>query len=69
MKPAAAAAQPKYEYVKLKTSEEKTNPELLCDACCKKAGFKEYVSKPALQGTTWIAVPSYTAFRTSIRFG
>ncbi len=52
MKPAAAAAQPKYEYVKLKTAEGKTNPELLCDACCKKAGFKEYASKPALQGKT-----------------
>ncbi len=52
MKPAAAAAQPKYEYVKVKTPEGKTNPELLCDACCKKEGFKEYVSKPALQART-----------------
>lgn len=52
MKPAAAAANPKYEYVKLKTAEGKTNPEILCDACCKKGGFKEYVSKPALAGKT-----------------
>jgi hypothetical protein len=52
IKPAAAASQPKYEYVKVKTAEGKTNPELLCDACCKKEGFKEYVSKPALQGKT-----------------
>lgn len=52
MKPAAAAAQPKYEYVRVKTTEGKTNPELMCDACCKKGSFKEYVSKPALQGKT-----------------
>lgn len=52
MKPGAAAAQPKYEYVKVKTSEGKTNPELLCDACCKKEGFAEYKSKPALKDMT-----------------
>jgi hypothetical protein len=51
MKPAAAAAQPKYEYVRLKTPEGKPNPELMCDVCCKKAGVKEYSSK-ALEGRT-----------------
>ena len=52
MKPGAAAAQPKFEYIRLKTSDGKTNPELMCDACCKKAGFKDYVSKPAQNALT-----------------
>ncbi|HYG78390.1 MAG TPA: hypothetical protein VEK08_25535 [Planctomycetota bacterium] len=51
-KPAAAAAQPKHEYVKVKTAEGKPNPELMCDACCKKEGSKEHALKPALQGQT-----------------
>ncbi len=52
LKPGAAAAQAKYEYVRMKTPEGKTNPELLCDTCCKKSEVKEYASKPVLQGKT-----------------
>ena len=51
MKPAAAAAQPKYEYVRVKTPEGKPNPELMCDLCCKKETSMDYGSK-SLEGKT-----------------
>jgi len=52
MKPAAAAGQAKYEYVRAKTAEGKPNPELMCDACCKKHAGKEYGTASGLQGKT-----------------